>query len=364
MRLYLLIICLLTVGRLLAQTPFTARWSFDGNTAGSSSSPYISVGNAGFVGVAPANFGPYVPGVAGQAINVDNWSPSMCNRAEYVSITLQPNQGQTMTLNQLSFYFSRSLAGPVTVSVRSSADNFGNDIYTGTATESFQQAVVGLSGGAYANQSGPVTFRIYGCPPQGSGTLRLDELTISGTVTVTPLPVSLLYFRAQALPDNRVQLSWATTWERDADRFEIQRSRTLAEFGTVGQLPARGTTDARQFYTFTDDWPDAGTTYYRLRQVDRNGTAHLSEIVAVVLDDRTPSLVVLDTGGPGIIALKGRNLGGAVWSVWSAAGVPVPVTARSGPDGRTELSGLFGGGVYLIRADGADWRLTQRVWVR
>lgn len=281
-------------------------------------------------------------------------------------ITVQPNAGQKMTLSQLSFFFGRSGAGPQQISVRSSVDGFANDIFTGSVPETppFGAAGIPLSGGAYANQAGAISFRIYGCPPNSGGTLRLDELTISGTVTTAPLPVSLLYFRAQALPDNRVQLNWATATERDADRFEIQRSRTLAEFGTVGQLPARGTTDTRQLYTFTDDWPDAGTTYYRLRQVDRDGTAHLSEVVAVVLDDRTPSLLVIDTNGPGVVALKGRNLGGAAWSLWSAAGLLVPVTVRTGSDGRVELIGSFGGGLYLIRADGADWRLVQRVWVR
>jgi hypothetical protein len=365
MRPYLFILCLLANQLVLAQDPFSVRWSFDGNPNGSTSVLYITANPASFVGVAPNNLGPYTPGASGQAVNLDNWSTSSCNRGEYVSVTVQPNRGQTMTLNQLSFFFARSSSGPNTVSVRSSADGFSNDIFTGTATENppYQQAAIGLSGGAYTNQSGPVTFRIYGCPPQGSGTLRLDEVVISGVLPQFPLPVSLLYFRAQPQPDNRVTLAWATTWEREADRFEIQRGRNLSEFGTIGQVSARGTTDSRQLYTFSDDWPDGGTTYYRLRQVDHDGSFTYSDPVAAVLDDETPTLQILETGLPNLIRLKGRNLSEATFSVISATGQLVPVNVRPESDGAIGLEGNFRPGVYLVQADVRNSRLTQRALV-
>ncbi len=347
------------------------RWPFEGGPDGITSVLYISPNPASFVGVAPNSFGPYTPGASGQAVNVDNWSTSTCNRGEYVSVTVQPNRGQTMTLSQFSFFFARSGSGPNTVSVRSSADGFANDIFTGTATENppYQQAVIGLSGGAYTNQSGSVTFRIYGCPPQGAGTLRLDEIVVSGVLPQFPLPVSLLYFRVQPQPAtadraNRVTLSWATTWERDADRFEVQRSRSLSEFGTIGQLPARGTTNTRQLYDFSDDWPDSGTTYYRLRQVDTDGAATYSTIVAAVLDGNTPTLNVLDSETPGTICVRGRNLTGATFSVISMTGRAMTIETRIETDGSIQLTGPFGAGLYVVRAEVDGTKLAQRTLVR
>lgn len=332
---------------------------------------YITADAASFVGVAPNGFGPYTPGASGQAVNVDNWSTSTCNRAEYVSVTVQPNRDKIMTLTQLSFYFAISASGPKTVSVRSSANNFSSDIFSGTANENppYQQAVIGLSGGAYTNQSGPVTFRIYGCPPQGAGTLRLDEIVISGVLPQFPLPVSLLYFRAQPQPattdhSNRVTLSWATTWERDANHFEVQRSRTLSEFGTIGQLPARGTTTTRQLYDFSDDWPDSGTTYYRLRQVDLDGTATYSNIVSAVFDDSIPTLSVLESEMPGTIRVKGRNLTNAVFSVISMTGRLIETETRAETDGSIQLTGAFGAGLYMVRAEINGARLVQRALIR
>ena len=370
MRPYLLILCLLGGQLALAQDPFTVRWSFEGNANGTTSVLYITAGAAGFVGVAPNGFGPYTPGASGQAVNVDNWSTTTCNRGEYVTITVQPNRGKTMTLNQLSFFFARSSSGPNTVSVRSSVNNFGSDIFTGTATENppYQQASVGLSGGAYTNQTGPITFRIYGCPPQGAGTLRLDEIVISGVLPQFALPVSLLYFRAQPQPTtadhaNRTTLSWATTWERDAAYFEVQRSRSLREFGTIGQIAARGTTDTRQVYNFSDDWPDGGTTYYRLRQVDTDQTTTYSNIVAAVLDDNTPTMNVLDSEISGIIRVRGRNLTDARFSVVSMTGRVVDVALQTEANGTIELRGVFPVGLYLVRAETGNTQLVQRAFV-
>lgn len=283
---------------------------------------------------------------------------------EWVEVGVQPVNGQTMTVTQLSFFFNRSNSGPTQIRVRSSVNNFGSDIYSQAVTDGFQQAVINLSGSAYTNQSGGIRFRITACQNAATGgALRLDELVINGTVTVTPLPVSLLYFRAQPQPDNRVTLAWATTWERDADRFEIQRGRNLSEFGTIGQVSARGTTDSRQLYTFSDDWPDGGTTYYRLRQVDHDGSFNYSDIVAAVLDDETPTLQLQETGLPNLVRLKGRNLGGATFSVISPTGQLVPVNVRPESDGAIGLEGNFGAGIYLIRVDVRSSRLTQRALV-
>ena len=368
MRPYLLILCLLVGQLALAQNPFSATWTFDNTTGGSASHPNVGTGGANLVGVVLNNLVPYVSGQNNLAASIGGWSETGgCNFNEYVQILVQPLNGQSISLNSLSFFTSRSASGPPTLRVRSSIDGFNSDITQLTNSTSFQMVSVGL-GGAYANRTGSISFRIHACPPHSGGTLRLDQLIINGTITAMPLPVSLLYFRAQPQPttadrNNRVTLSWATSWERDADRFEVQRSRSLSEFGTIGHLPARGTTDTRQLYTFSDEWPDSGITYYRLRQVDSDGTATYSNIVAAVLDDSTPTLSVLESDLPGTIRVRGRNLVGAVFSVVSMAGRVIPVRVQTEADGSIRLHGSFIAGLYIIRAEVDQKRLTQRALV-
>lgn len=369
MRPYLFIFYLLAGQPAFAQANFSATWTFDNTTGGGASHPNISTGGADLIGVVLNNLSSYVAGQNGQAANIGGWSQTGgCNFGEFVQVTVSPLNGQSMTLNSLSFFVSRSASGPPTMRVRSSIDGFGSDITQLSTSESFQGVSVSL-GGAYANRTGSVSFRVHGCPPHPGGTLRLDHLTVNGTVTVAPLPVSLLYFRAQPQPDNRILLSWATTWERDAARFDVQKSRNLTEFGTVGQRSARGTTDSRdggprQYYTFSDDWPDAGTTYYRLRQVDTDGGFTYSNIVAAVLDDETPTLSVLESDSPGVISIHGRNLAGATFSVTNLYGQVVPIQVSIQNNGAVQLQGRFGAGLYLVRAEVGNTRLVQRAFIR
>ena len=282
-----------------AQATFSAVWPFDGNPGGSASHPNVGTGGADFVGVAPSGVtagSGYVAGQNGQAVNLINWSQTGgCNFGEYVQVTVQPLNGQRITLTGLTFYVNHSVSamgntGPQAVRVRSSLDGFSNDLAQQGVSSSFQQVSVGL-GGSFANQTGPVTFRIYGCPPNGGGALRLDDLTINGSVTTAPLPVTLLYFTAK--PDgDRVQLAWATTQEINAGQFRVEHSLDLAEYKTVGDIVAKGTTDERQYYGLTDLNPQPGINYYRLKQVDRDGSTQVFKPVAATIRASEPVMTV------------------------------------------------------------------------
>lgn len=303
-----------------AQASFSAVWPFDGSTSGSTNQSNVSTGGASLVGVGLNNVANYVAGQNGQAANVANWSQSAaCNFSEYVQISVSPLNGQKITLTQLSVFVNRSNSGPQELRIRSSVTNYGADLTVSSVGTGFQQISVGLSGSGYTDQTGTITFRLYGCNGTG-GTLRLDDLTINGTVTTTPLPVSLLSFTAKA-DGNRVQLAWTTTWERDADRFVVDHSTDLTEFGTVGEVLARGTTDFRQDYGLTDPNPRPGPNYYRLRQIDRDGTAHSFRPVSVIIRTDEPAISVYpNPAEPGRIHLRLWNVGEATVRLLTSAG--------------------------------------------
>lgn len=84
------------------------------------------------------------------------------------------------------------------------------------------------------------------------------------------LPVELTEFTARPV-GKTVQLAWATAAEEGNDRFEIERSRAGETWQNIGSLPAASPLGGT--YAFTDEAPLAGDSYYRLRQVDVDGTA-------------------------------------------------------------------------------------------
>jgi hypothetical protein len=103
------------------------------------------------------------------------------------------------------------------------------------------------------------------------------------------LPVELATFNG-AIEGSAVHLSWQTTSETNSAGFEVQRkaegSSASGSWQKVGFRETKapgGTTSEAQTYRFTDeDLPYAADTLeYRLRQVDTDGSATLSEPVRI-----------------------------------------------------------------------------------
>jgi len=108
-------------------------------------------------------------------------------------------------------------------------------------------------------------------------------------VTVVPLPVELITFKGH-LFNNRAEIQWETAWERDASHFEVQRSTDLKEFITLQTLQAAGDTRERTRYTYIDPHPLPDVGYYRLRQIDRDGTFMYSKTISIINDSEVPQI--------------------------------------------------------------------------
>ncbi len=97
------------------------------------------------------------------------------------------------------------------------------------------------------------------------------------------LPVELIAF--SAVPkDKTVQLSWATATEHNNAHFDIQRSTDSRTWENIGTIAGSGSTQEPQKYQFTDLKPLSGLNYYRLRQVDFDGTSEVSKILQINLN--------------------------------------------------------------------------------
>ena len=96
----------------------------------------------------------------------------------------------------------------------------------------------------------------------------------------SPLPVDFIDFTAT--PENgQVVLEWSTATETNNDRFEVQRSENGALWETLDEVEGAGTVITRQDYTSIDFAPLPSTTYYRIKQMDFDGTTDFSKIVEI-----------------------------------------------------------------------------------
>lgn len=95
-----------------------------------------------------------------------------------------------------------------------------------------------------------------------------------------PLPIELLAFDATAA-DDRVRLRWSTATESSNAWFIVERSTDALRFEPIATLPGAGDSFIRRDYVFDDVLPHRGASYYRLRQIDTDGSGTLSGSVAV-----------------------------------------------------------------------------------
>ena len=97
-----------------------------------------------------------------------------------------------------------------------------------------------------------------------------------------PLPVELVAFEAKRAASKLVSLTWRTASEKNNRGYYIERSANGREFTAIsGLIAGAGTTQTPQAYAYADQTAPASVLYYRLRQVDTDGTTAYSDIVAV-----------------------------------------------------------------------------------
>jgi hypothetical protein len=180
------------------------------------------------------------------------------------------------------------------------------------------------------------------------------------------LPVQLADFSAHR-SDDVAMVTWKTLSEVNNYGFYVQRRTGAATSFTDipdGFIPGRGTSIEEHTYVFTDRAPLPGTSYYRLRQVDLDGSVHAMGEVRVDVATAIPEEI-----GPLTFALRQNypnpfNPSTTITYVLPEHGavrleicdmlgrvVAVPVNEVQGPGAisiRFDASGLASG-VYLYR---------------
>ena len=96
-----------------------------------------------------------------------------------------------------------------------------------------------------------------------------------------PLPVELAFF-AGAVNGNNIELRWRTETEVNNYGFDIERTKDNADWLTIGFVEGHGNSNSPKLYNFVDfDINQSGTYYYRLKQIDNDGTYEYSDVVRV-----------------------------------------------------------------------------------
>lgn len=114
----------------------------------------------------------------------------------------------------------------------------------------------------------------------------LDNLSIC-----TALPVSLTAFEAQ-LSYREVQLDWMTETESNSDYFIVEYANDQnTDFKVIAELDAAGNSTTPINYSILHDTPVYGNNYYRLKQVNTDGTIWYSWVITQEYELGTGSVI-------------------------------------------------------------------------
>jgi hypothetical protein len=190
----------------------------------------------------------------------------------------------------------------------------------------------------------------------GSTAWSSSDGTVSGPASVTSsgvgsLPVELLFFGA-SVQNNAVEIDWATATEMNNSYFEIERSRDALNFEVVGITKAYGTgfSLVRQDYLFKDVSPLQGTSYYRLKQVDRNGAYKYYSIAEISVGKKSFVQVAPNPASASLkISVSEDKLGEAI-HFYDMRGEEVFSITPSTMSDTYDIS-LLPGGIYFLQVD-------------
>lgn len=95
-----------------------------------------------------------------------------------------------------------------------------------------------------------------------------------------PVPVELTSFSGKD-KEGSVELNWQTATETNNKGFDIERKADSGEWQKIGTVQGNGTTTKKSEYIFIDGNPALGKLFYRLRQIDFDGSEKYSPEVEI-----------------------------------------------------------------------------------
>jgi hypothetical protein len=97
------------------------------------------------------------------------------------------------------------------------------------------------------------------------------------------LPVTLSNFATKIFKKS-IEINWSTASETNNDYFTIERSSDGRDFRAIGTVDGAGNSTETLDYSYVDESPLSGTSYYRLKQTDYDGKYSYSDVRAVKID--------------------------------------------------------------------------------
>ncbi|HSY76339.1 MAG TPA: T9SS type A sorting domain-containing protein, partial [Bacteroidia bacterium] len=176
------------------------------------------------------------------------------------------------------------------------------------------------------------------------------------------LPIQLTSFTADC-NNYQALLQWTTATELNNDHFTIERTQDGVNYEPVTEIKGAGTSTTPRSYSYTDESPLTGTSYYRISQTDMDGKiTHLSTIVYVPCQDENDinSFVYNNTIKAEINSVESGPYAIALYNMLGQEVFTKNVNASVGLNNYTLNPGASSG-VYILHITGKNSVYTKKM---
>jgi len=219
-----------------------------------------------------------------------------------------------------------------------------------------------------ASPTATITYTLTGTILGFTGSTSV-MVTVSSTGACSPLPIELLSFDAKRDGSAmRARCDWSTATETNNDYFAIERSQDAITFTQIGTVKGAGTSSTQNNYSFYDEFPFSGWSYYRLKQVDFNGNYTYSNIATVYIGYLDITALYPNPASDNVtISISTEQNTEATAQVYNTLGQIVYKRTIELQKGKTEIKipvGEFATGQYMIKVSLPSGDHAQKVFIR
>lgn len=164
------------------------------------------------------------------------------------------------------------------------------------------------------------------------------------------LPVEFTSFLLSKT-ESDVLLKWQTASEKNALLFELERSTDGLNFSMIAKIPASGNSSVPVNYTYTDRNAASGKNvlYYRLKQLDINGTFSYSEVRLLNAETLTDeNHLIYPNPVSDILSISLSNFTDVLYTITDAAGQIILKGLLTSQQTALDLSEIKPG-IYFLR---------------
>lgn len=185
-------------------------------------------------------------------------------------------------------------------------------------------------------------------------------ITIASTMATTPLSVDLAYYNAELIDDKWTDISWETASETNVDYYVVEKSSDLTNWQVLTKMDGKGTSNTLNSYRTKDEYPFIETTYYKLTQIDFDGTVNQLGI-RVVSRKHNEDLFIYPNPGSDKINLISSKIKPEGVVMYSIQGDRINYSYSLVNNNQIVLNvGEYSPGIYLLEYNSKTYRIIVR----